>query len=73
MLDIVVPDPRYYPNLETQIEEDVIFRDPKDRAKWRTKQNYDVSYLMAYAQPRGNYYLQVKPSQLMKSFQLVFG
>ena len=58
LLELIVPPSKYYPDF-SKIKNDQVFNDSSDRVKWRTKQNYDVSYLMAYAQKRGNYYLQV--------------
>ena len=59
LLEIIVPPLEYYPDLNN-VKEDVVFNDSKDRVKWRTKQNYDFSYLMTYSQKRGTYYLQVR-------------
>lgn len=36
------------------------FNDSKERIKWRTKQVYDYSHLMAYSLRRGVYYLQLE-------------
>ena len=58
LLDIIVPPTEFYPNLNT-LGEDRVFNDSRERVKWRTKQNYDFSYLMTYSQKRGVYYLQV--------------
>ena len=58
LLEIIVPPSEFYPDL-ARIEPDKVFQDSKDRFKWRTKQNYDFSYLMTYCQKRGIYYLQV--------------
>ena len=60
LLDIIVPPKEFYPpNLDT-LGYDKVFNDSNERVKWRTKQNYDFSYLMTYAQKRGSYYLQVE-------------
>ena len=58
LLELIVPPAKYYPDFSS-IKTDQVFNDSSDRVRWRTKQNYDISYLMAYAQKRGNYYLQV--------------
>jgi alpha-1,3-mannosylglycoprotein beta-1,4-N-acetylglucosaminyltransferase A/B len=50
---------KFYPNFEN-LPPDRIFGDDKKRVKWRTKQNYDVSYLMAYCHTKGQYYLQLE-------------
>jgi alpha-1,3-mannosylglycoprotein beta-1,4-N-acetylglucosaminyltransferase A/B len=64
IIDIIVPPSDYYPDLNKVDVKDELFNDPLDRIKWRTKQNYDISYLMNYCFTRGQYYLQVK----LKSF-----
>ncbi len=58
LLEIIVPPAEFYPDLN-KLQTDLVFNDPKERVKWRTKQNYDFSYLMTYCQKRGIYYLQV--------------
>lgn len=58
LMDVVVPPLSFYPDLES-LGPDFIYNDPVDRVKWRTKQNYDVVYLMNYAKKRAPYYLQV--------------
>jgi alpha-1,3-mannosylglycoprotein beta-1,4-N-acetylglucosaminyltransferase A/B len=59
LFDIIVPPNEFYPDF-SKIRRDKVFNDSAERVKWRTKQNYDFSYLMSYAQKRGNYYLQVR-------------
>ncbi len=44
-----------------------MFQDQPSRVKWRTKQNYDYSYLMTYCQKRGKYYLQIEDDVISKS------
>lgn len=58
LLEIIVPPKEFYPDLDA-LGYDKVFNDSNQRVKWRTKQNYDFSYLMTYAQKRGSYYLQV--------------
>lgn len=58
LLEIVVPPIEFYPNFNL-LPQDRVFNDSKERVKWRTKQNYDFSYMMAYCQKKGIYYLQV--------------
>lgn len=58
LIDIVVPAIEYYPDFG-KTPPDRVFNDSMERVKWRTKQNYDFAYLMAYAQRRGQFYLQV--------------
>lgn len=59
LLDVIVPPAEFYPDLAHLMRHDKVFNDSAERVKWRTKQNYDFAYLMAYAQKRGKYYLQV--------------
>ena len=58
LLEIIVPPSEYYPDFSI-IHNDKVFNDSRERVKWRTKQNYDFSYLMTYSQKRAVYYLQV--------------
>ena len=59
LLEIIVPPSEYYPDFSI-IDNDKVFNDSRERVKWRTKQNYDFSYLMSYSQKRAVYYLQVE-------------
>ena len=82
LIEIVVPFSIYYPNFNEFNVTDEIFHEPNDRIKWRTKHNYDISYLMNYCQNRSQYYLQVLvdlnsdnfiKGQLKLEFFLFFG
>ncbi|RMZ93231.1 alpha-1-3-mannosyl-glyco 4-beta-N-acetylglucosaminyltransferase B, partial [Brachionus plicatilis] len=66
LLEIVVPPAEFYPNF-TLLPQDRVFNDSRERVKWRTKQNYDFSYMMAYCQKRGIYYLQLEDDVVAKS------
>ena len=66
LLDIIVPPVEFYPNLN-HLSPDKVFNDSSERVRWRTKQNYDFSYLMTYAQKRGGYYLQLEDDVVSKS------
>ena len=66
LFDIIVPPNEFYPNLN-DLKADKVFNDSAERVKWRTKQNYDFSYLMAYAQRRGEYYLQLEDDVVAKA------
>ena len=57
IIDVIAPPQYYYPDLDHLPS---TFNDPKERVKWRSKQNLDYSYLMMYAQKRGQYYLQLE-------------
>ena len=58
-LNVLMAPAYFYPNKPDHELHDYVFKDKPDRIKWRIKQNYDVSYLMAYSKDKGIYYLQV--------------
>lgn len=66
LLEIIVPPSEFYPNLH-KVGKDNVFHDSPERLKWRTKQNYDFSYLMTYSQKRGKYYLQIEDDVVSKT------
>lgn len=57
-IDVISAPRDYYPNESREVK-DEIFNDKPERIKWRTKQNFDICFLMAYSRGRGTYYLQV--------------
>ena len=68
-MDIIVPPNEFYPDLEKIAGQSVgknTFNDPFERIKWRTKQNYDFSFLMSYSLKRGMYYLQLEDDVVAK-------
>uniref|UniRef100_A0A7N4PAW2 Alpha-1,3-mannosyl-glycoprotein 4-beta-N-acetylglucosaminyltransferase B n=1 Tax=Sarcophilus harrisii TaxID=9305 RepID=A0A7N4PAW2_SARHA len=75
LLEVISPSPHFYPDFSRLRES---FGDPKERVRWRTKQNLDYCFLMMYAQAKGMYYVQLeddivaKPNYLstMKNFAL---
>uniref|UniRef100_A0A8I6AKR6 Alpha-1,3-mannosyl-glycoprotein 4-beta-N-acetylglucosaminyltransferase B n=1 Tax=Rattus norvegicus TaxID=10116 RepID=A0A8I6AKR6_RAT len=75
LLEVISPSPHFYPDFSRLRES---FGDPKERVRWRTKQNLDYCFLMMYAQSKGIYYVQLeddivaKPNYLstMKNFAL---
>ncbi|XP_066287060.1 alpha-1,3-mannosyl-glycoprotein 4-beta-N-acetylglucosaminyltransferase B-like isoform X2 [Branchiostoma lanceolatum] len=75
LLEIISPPAGFYPDLDSLKE---TFGDPRERVKWRTKQNLDFSFLMMYCQPKGQFYVQLeddvigKPGYIstMKNFAL---
>ncbi|XP_063521468.1 alpha-1,3-mannosyl-glycoprotein 4-beta-N-acetylglucosaminyltransferase B isoform X2 [Pongo pygmaeus] len=75
LLEVISPSPNFYPDFSRLRES---FGDPKERVRWRTKQNLDYCFLMMYAQSKGIYYVQLeddivaKPNYLstMKNFAL---
>jgi len=66
LLDIIVPPVEYYPDLNS-LGKDHVFNDSSERVKWRTKQNFDFSYLMTYSCKRGKYYLQLEDDVITKA------
>ncbi|XP_054886924.1 alpha-1,3-mannosyl-glycoprotein 4-beta-N-acetylglucosaminyltransferase B [Poeciliopsis prolifica] len=57
LLEVVSPSLHFYPDFSKLRES---FGDPKERVRWRTKQNLDYSFLMMYAQTKGTYYVQLE-------------
>jgi alpha-1,3-mannosylglycoprotein beta-1,4-N-acetylglucosaminyltransferase A/B len=66
LFDIIVPPSEFYPDF-SKLSPDRVFNDSAIRVKWRTKQNYDFSYLMMYAQRRAKYYLQLEDDVVSKA------
>uniref|UniRef100_A0A8C7Z5J8 Zgc:154054 n=1 Tax=Oryzias sinensis TaxID=183150 RepID=A0A8C7Z5J8_9TELE len=63
LLEVVSPSQHYYPDFSTIKE---TFGDSKERVKWRAKQNLDFSFLMLYAQDKGDYYVQLEDDVVAK-------
>uniref|UniRef100_A0A671S1F6 Alpha-1,3-mannosyl-glycoprotein 4-beta-N-acetylglucosaminyltransferase B n=1 Tax=Sinocyclocheilus anshuiensis TaxID=1608454 RepID=A0A671S1F6_9TELE len=57
LLEIISPSIHFYPDFPHLKES---FGDPKERVRWRTKQNLDYCFLMMYAQTKGTYYVQLE-------------
>ncbi|XP_037833444.1 alpha-1,3-mannosyl-glycoprotein 4-beta-N-acetylglucosaminyltransferase B [Kryptolebias marmoratus] len=57
LLEVVSPSAHFYPDFSRLRES---FGDPKERVRWRTKQNLDYCFLMMYAQSKGTYYVQLE-------------
>ncbi|KPP76559.1 alpha-1,3-mannosyl-glycoprotein 4-beta-N-acetylglucosaminyltransferase B-like [Scleropages formosus] len=57
LLEIISPSIHFYPDFSRLKES---FGDPKERVRWRTKQNLDYCFLMMYAQSKGTYYVQLE-------------
>ncbi|KAF5918114.1 hypothetical protein HPG69_018455 [Diceros bicornis minor] len=62
LLEVISPSPHFYPDFSRLRES---FGDPKERVRWRTKQNLDYCFLMMYAQSKGIYYVQVSSETLL--------
>lgn len=63
LIDIIAPAPSYYPNFERLR---ITLNDSLERVKWRSKQNLDFAYLMAYAHSKGTFYVQLEDDILTK-------
>ena len=63
LIEIICPPSHFYPDFE-QLK--LSLNDDKSRVKWRTKQNYDFTYLMMYAARRGRYYIQLEDDVITK-------
>lgn len=50
LIEVIAPAPSYYPNFDKLR---ITLNDSLERVKWRSKQNLDFAYLMAYAQSKG--------------------
>lgn len=58
------PSATYYPDFDSL---PVTLGDSIKRVKWRTKQNLDTIYLMAYAQSKGTFYLMLEDDVIAKN------
>lgn len=63
LLEVLAPPAAYYPDWEQQRQ---TLNDPPERVRWRSKQNLDFAFLMAYAQPKGTFYVQLEDDILTK-------
>lgn len=63
LIEVVSPPATYYPNMEKLR---ITLNDPPERVKWRSKQNLDFAFLMAYAQPKATFYVQLEDDILAK-------
>lgn len=63
LIEVLSPPSTYYPNMEKL---KITLNDPPERVKWRSKQNLDFAFLMAYAQPKATFYVQLEDDILAK-------
>lgn len=63
LIEVLSPPLSYYPNMDKLRQ---TLNDPPERVKWRSKQNLDFAFLMAYAQPKGTFYVQLEDDILAK-------
>lgn len=62
-IEIIAPAASYYPDMHRLRQ---TLNDSVERVKWRSKQNLDFAYLMAYTQPKGAFYVQLEDDILTK-------
>jgi len=65
LLEVVVPPAAFYPDLAS-VARDRVFNDSRARVQWRTKQNFDFSFLMAHCARRATFYLQLEDDLVAK-------
>lgn len=63
LIEVLAPPVSYYPDMSKLR---ITLNDPPERVKWRSKQNLDFAFLMAYAQPKGTFYVQLEDDILAK-------
>ena len=63
LIEIISPPIEFYPDFDKL---KLSLNDDKQRVKWRTKQNYDFTYLMMYSSIRGKYYIQLEDDVVTK-------
>lgn len=63
LIEVLSPPSSYYPNMEKL---KITLNDPIERVRWRSKQNLDFAFLMAYAQPKATFYVQLEDDILAK-------
>ena len=63
IIEVISPPVSYYPNMDKLR---ITLNDPMERVKWRSKQNLDFAFLMAYAQIKATFYVQLEDDILAK-------
>ncbi|KAM3955650.1 alpha-1,3-mannosyl-glycoprotein 4-beta-N-acetylglucosaminyltransferase A [Aphomia sociella] len=63
LIEVLSPSPSYYPDFDALPQ---TLGDSLKRVKWRTKQNLDTIFLMAYAQSKGTFYLMLEDDIIAK-------
>ncbi|XP_053624180.1 alpha-1,3-mannosyl-glycoprotein 4-beta-N-acetylglucosaminyltransferase A-like isoform X2 [Plodia interpunctella] len=64
VIELISPPASYYPDFDSL---PLTLGDSKKRVKWRTKQNLDTIFLMAYAQSSGTFYLMLEDDVVAKN------
>lgn len=63
LIEIISPPASYYPDWNKLR---ITLNDPVERVKWRSKQNLDFAFLMAYSQIKATFYVQLEDDILAK-------
>lgn len=63
LIEVLSPPASYYPNMDKL---KLTLGDSAERVKWRSKQNLDFAFLMAYSQPKATFYVQLEDDLLVK-------
>ncbi|XP_056637146.1 alpha-1,3-mannosyl-glycoprotein 4-beta-N-acetylglucosaminyltransferase B [Diorhabda sublineata] len=63
LIEIIAPSAGYYPSFDKLR---ITLGDSPERVKWRSKQNLDYAFLMAYCQTKGTFYVQLEDDILAK-------
>lgn len=63
LIEVISPPSSYYPNMDKLR---ITLNDPIERVKWRSKQNLDFAFLMAYSQIKATFYVQLEDDILAK-------
>lgn len=63
LIEVLSPSSSYYPDMEKLR---ITLNDPPERVRWRSKQNLDFAYMMAYSMNKGTFYVQLEDDILAK-------
>lgn len=63
LIEVLSAPESYYPDMDKLRP---TLNDPMDRVKWRSKQNLDYAFLMAYSQSKCQFYVQLEDDILSK-------
>ncbi|CAH0703122.1 unnamed protein product [Spodoptera exigua] len=63
LIEVISPRESYYPDFDKL---PITLGDSRKRIKWRSKQNLDNIFLMAYAQSKGTFYLMLEDDIIAK-------
>lgn len=64
LIEIISPPSSYYPDMN---DLRITLSDSFERVKWRSKQNLDYCFLMAYSQKKATFYVQLEDDIITKS------